>query len=221
MSYTVKILIPIGLGIVAAILNLVVLNGRTKPVSFIKVNRDIKYGEPIEGSVLEELQLPAEFSHLKDTAVPFEDLGVLIAQPAQRDLTKGDIVFLRDIAIRGERIDLRSGETAFPLTLRDVEIPSVILQIGNELEFKVKPSGANNANAEPIWVGPFRLLSVGDKVSNDENSKTGSTSPTITVAFDSRATGKRQEHQKLLEQAADQLRGEDRMLLNVQLHKAG
>src|SRR5262245_2799656 len=139
MSYTVKILIPLGLGVVAAILNLMVLRGATQPVEFVQVTQDIDFGKPFTSDVLAKLQLPSQFSHLKATAVPYSDMGILIDQPAQRKLVKGDIVFLRDIAVLKDRMELRDDESAFPVSLNGIEVPAVVLQIGKELDFRLKP----------------------------------------------------------------------------------
>lgn len=180
MSYTLKFIIPIALGILAAVVNMMVLNAKLEPMQFIQVTRDIPQGELITKGDLEVLELPGPVgAKLTDTALGYQELGVLINRSAQRDFMQGDIVFYRDFAIRGAELDLRPGETAQRLSLAGVSVPAELLRIGCELDFLLKVG--EEAKAE--WYGPFRLVSVGERLGNtNDSSVTSSTSNTITVA---------------------------------------
>jgi hypothetical protein len=164
----------------AAVINMMVLQARTNTVTFIQASRDVKLGELFTMDDLAQLPIPGtQAALLKNTAIPFENIGVLVGQPALRDFMVGDIVFFRDFDLQGETLQLRHGEVAQQVTLTGVEVPTSTLNIGNELYFFVQM----DPEAETERIGPFRLVSVGDRVSNsiDPTDSSGA-AKVITVA---------------------------------------
>ena len=164
MSHSVKLLIPIGLGIVAAGINWFALNSATRPVEFVEVTAELKEGTEFSLENLGSVELPARFRDLKDTAYPYEQVGVLLGRRATRSYEKGDIVFRRDLADEGPLSDLPPDEEVHPVSLEGVDIVPAFMVVGGKISFKFQSSDPGNP-AE--WVGPFPLKNVGSRVTND------------------------------------------------------
>lgn len=200
MNYTLKLAIPLGLGLAAALVNMMVLKARTNAVTFIQAAEFIPLGQPFTLENLKELPLPGtQADLLKDTAIPYESLGTLLGQSALRDFEQGDIVFFRDFDLQGETLQLRPGEVAQPLAISGLDVPPKILRIGFELDFLMQL----DPNAQAEWVGPLRVVSVGDRVANSiEGQGSGGSANVILVAVKLGPNGTESELQGKLKKFA-------------------
>lgn len=180
MSYSLKLAIPIALAVIAAIVNTMVMSARVAPLRFVQATRDIAQGEVVIASDLAVLELPGPIGRkLKETAISYNEVGVLLKRRAQRDFFVGDIIFYRDFGIRGAEMDLRPGEAAQRLSLQGAVVAPSLLRIGCELDFLLPLSD----DEPPQWHGPFRLVSVGERLGNAVDTSTRSAAAsTITVA---------------------------------------
>lgn len=162
MSYTVKMLIPIGLGLLAGILNMMLLQSSTAPVEFVTVTEDVRYGDILTSDVLAPVELPSSFAHLKETAYRWEDVGTLYERPIQRPLRKGDLVMFRDVETEGWKSNLRPGEEGVDVPLKKFSLDGA-LSIGQEITFVIRPGTRST-----IKVGPFRLIALGNQIVDSE-----------------------------------------------------
>ncbi len=191
MSYSIKLLVPIGLGLLAAAINWGTLYSGTRPVNFVQVSKPLRVGDIFRGDVLASVALPATYSKLDRTAVLWEDRGILSGQIVQRDLEPGDIVFLRDTSIDGAQLRLREGETAFLVSLHGVNPSPALLRVEHLVRFRIP---AVEEHPQPEWVGPFRLVSVGSTLTDGIDRKSGNQSiDQVTIAFPPEATRSPQE----------------------------
>jgi hypothetical protein len=214
MNYTLKLAIPLGLGLAAAVVNMMVLTARTNSVTFIKAKRDVQLGQPFSLEDLAELPLPgAEAALLKDTAMPYADIGVLVGQPALRDFMAGDIVFYRDFPLRGDELQLAPDEVAQQIALDGLNVPSKILRIGYELDFLVQLGPQ-----ERKWIRSLRLVSVGDRVS-DSIDRTASGGANVVMVAVKRDPKLKEDidRQMLLEEFALKRQQESAQLLDVRI----
>lgn len=200
MSYSVKLLIPLALGVLAALTNLTVLSARTKPVEYLRVTRDIPAGEPITELDLAALPMPGpEAAPLKETAVAYAERSNFLGQPALRDFLAGDIVFYRDFPTQGDVLTLRPGELAQPISLDGAEVPPAIMRIGQWVKLIVRLKDDQPTQQ----VGPFRLVSVGDRVrNNSDTSVAQSVANVISVAVQQDPSPKEAADQALLVELA-------------------
>ena len=183
MNYTAKLLIPIAIGVAAALVNSMILAARTAPVEFVRVSQDVPVGTPFTDANLEVIEFPGqEARQLDRTAVPWAEKGVLLGRTAVRDLLGGDLVFYRDFDVRGAQINLYAGEVARSLSLSGMNVSEEVLTIGNDLHVRLEAEEEETAD----WYGPCRLVAVGGRVSNsvlgDRIGRSGSASETIWVA---------------------------------------
>ena len=220
-----KFAVPIGLGVVAAVVNWMILKSRTEAIVLTRVTMPLDVGDRMDVAMLEPVEVPASFESLKETAVPFTDRGALIQQRANRKYLKGDLVLWRDIGAKGPVLDLRSGEDAMLISLDGVTPDAGLLKIGNFVSLRIPVSlesgNSRSAENEPTWVGPFRLVSIGAIVTNDDlNERSGGDATSISVAIKQTRNAAEEQNAKLLELFCDRQRLSDAKLLGVKLHRA-
>ncbi len=173
MNYALKLLIPLALGVVAAIVNWMVLSANTQPVAYVTVKQPLNEGDPISLDMCVELEVPPTFRDLSKSIVPYRDRGVLSGRIARRTIAPGDPIFFADTDLEGQWLTLKSSEELFPVELDEVAVDPQLLRIGNEIRFRVP---ALDGEKEPPWVGPFRIVAVGSKVNNNFSEERASSS---------------------------------------------
>jgi len=137
---------------------------QTRPVSFIKVTRNVEAGELFDSSNLSVVELPSDYKNLQETAIPFRDIGVVLDHRAPRDFKDGDIVFWRDSPEGGLSLELHPGEELIPVSLRNVDFVPRLLRIGESISLRVEMEDI----PDPMWLGPFRVVSINNRLTNDE-----------------------------------------------------
>jgi hypothetical protein len=187
MSYSIKLLLPIALGIAAAMVNMAIMSSRVAPVDFVQVTRDIKVGEVFTDADLAVLPIAGnQAERLKKTAFDYTSVGKLIGRPAQRQFFDGDIVFFRDFEVGAARYELRKGERGVPVPLMLGCAKPPRLEIGDlvKLRFKTDPAGGSALH------GPYRVVSIGDRIERQasESERQAYDYSTIMVAVDEQAS---------------------------------
>jgi len=173
MNYALKLLIPLALGIVAAVVNWMVLSANTQPLVFVTVKTQLAVGDLFDLEMCDELRVPPTFKNLSKSAVRFEDRGVLSGRVVRRAIEPGDPVFFADTDLSGEWLMLDKSEELFPVELDEVAVDQKLLRIGNQIRFRVP---AMDGESAPPWVGPFKIVAVGSKINNNFSEERGSSS---------------------------------------------
>jgi hypothetical protein len=192
MPNTIKLLIPIGLGIAAAIINFVVLSSATQPVKFVVAKKDISAGESFKDKVT-VVDVPIDMAKsLKDVAILHDDRGLLSGQTAKRNIAEGDIILYRDTAIKGNPTpDFRtSTERARAIELDGLEIYGAA--IGDSIWFDIpgyqKAEGTDMGEEKYTGptqkIGPYRILGIGTQMNTNDSARTSSRSTTVTIAYE-------------------------------------
>lgn len=167
MGHTVKLLVAVGLGALAAVFNAVTISQSTKPVQFTTVTNDIRAGDKFSTEILDSIPVPTQFAEsLRKSAIPFDDMAVLSGRTATRDLVKGELVLWVDAPVRGAQYDLQAGETVIVMDMSRAPVASV--SVGESVSFRFS-MGSESEQFE--WVGPFRVVSVGTKRMLGERSE--------------------------------------------------
>jgi hypothetical protein len=236
MSGWLKLAIPVGLGLAAMYLNYTAGTTRQEPSYFVQLGGDLKTGDKFTEDNMVMLVIRGASENLKAAAIPWKDRSVLLNRECSRDLKKGDIVFWRDATPPPEEITIGPGEVAFHLSLGQISssLPS-LLKVGDEIGFflapeKVaaptdpkSPKPATKQPAEFEYIGPFRILSIGTKVSPEANPGAGSGSDNreLTLAVKLQGDSKKLEPKaaRLVEALMATQRGEPGIVAAV-LHSA-
>ncbi len=182
MKSLLKFVLPLVLGIGAAVFNFVVLNNSVKEVRFIKATQEIKAGDTFSLDNVELLEvLDQHAASLKEAAVRFRDKALLRGQTATRNLAPGDVILYRDTGgLVGQIYDFRGDDiAALPVSLDGITTPPR-MNVGDLVQLKIPPKLGDAPDATR-WIGPFRLLSVGSEISN--TAEVGE-SRRISIAYD-------------------------------------
>jgi Flp pilus assembly protein CpaB len=118
----------IGLGLVAAVMNLLYLSGAEGgKMKAAKARRQIIAGSTISTADFEEVTISGEVGRLKNVVVPWEDLKAFEQRPIADALQPGDLLLLRSFQLTGEgglRDAIGPNQRAMSLDVRD-EAPAV------------------------------------------------------------------------------------------------
>jgi len=213
MNYLAKLLIPLGLGILAAFVNYLILSSSTAKLDFVTVDKDVPRDSPIDLANLKKLSVPREFEGLRQTMVPWSERGVLSGKRVRRSIKPNDPVFYADTDFEGDWLDLKDGEKLFPVNIGELEFDPTLLRIGNNIQFRV----SNYKEAEPEWIGPYRVVAVGSKLRNDQDGERGSrqsSAQSIGIAYNMAEPRMRDSLTKL-ESFCDAQRGGKAVMLSV------
>jgi hypothetical protein len=182
MNAWLKLGVPLLLGGCAAAINWQVLQSELTPYSFVKVTKHMKPGDLFKENQLAELVIRSKdgADSLQATAVPWKQRSRLYDMPCVRELEKNDIVLGRDAPSRFKVIQgLEKGERALQLNLDEVKYEPALLLVGGQISFVAEregplvdplpgsPGGKTLAPNGPIVLGPFRILSIGRRVTPD------------------------------------------------------
>ncbi|TWU03701.1 CpaB family protein [Neorhodopirellula pilleata] len=209
MSHTIKLLAAVGLGLLAAILNFVVISSRTNPVKFATLKEAVRAGTTITTDMITSIDVPAQFAEsLSKSAVPMEDMAVLSGKAASQDIEAGILLLWDFVPIRGPQYDLRDGETAVFIDVSRSPVASI--SVGEQISFRL-PIDDQESGFE--WIGPFRVVTVGDnRVRGDRNDRVNE----ISIAMPETTTDPRfVKLQSYLDRVTD---GED-LPLQIRAHR--
>ncbi len=172
------ILIPIGLGLLAGVMNFLAVRSSIKPIELVSVNDTIRPGTPIAASMLVPISVRADQAILR-SAIPWEQRGIVFERRVNRELGKGEILLFADVrqmdtdAVR----NLREGETSLTISVPESKIVPG-LRISDDVMVVVAARGAEEEDTTITkgqsvrLVGPFRVVGLGDApgsgVSRDE-----------------------------------------------------
>lgn len=179
MNAILKLIIPIGLGLLAFAMNFLVMTEKPEAKYYAVVKVPLKQGEKFREAVLQPLPVdaPQVTKALPKSAVPWNERETLYDRETTRDLQKGDLVLWQDVAHSGWELNLKPGEHALPISTEGLSNVPKLIRPMDEIgflvaDYPVKPTGAAKMTAaqekgDVIYVGPFRVLGVGDRVNRD------------------------------------------------------
>jgi hypothetical protein len=168
-----RVLLPVVLGVIAAVLNFMVLRGSTAPLELTAVRSEVKADTELTEDMLERLPVRAEPEIFK-SAVRYADRGLLLGRRVTRPLGAGEVVQYADVHNLDEenlRLYLKPGESTLTVPVKPARIArglgrgdSVGFLVAMRLAGGAKlPTGGTVPLARQM-LGPFRLLSRGTPV---------------------------------------------------------
>lgn len=166
------VFIPLGLGLAAALFNLMAVRSATSTLDLTVVKADVKAGTPLTEEMLDKMTVRADREVFR-TAVRYEDRGVLVGRPANRPLIAKEVILLADIRLSGTfdvRANLRSGERSLTLAVKPSRIVPG-LRLGDDVEIVLSGGGDPEPGDAPTpkgaargrTVGPFRVVGLGER----------------------------------------------------------
>jgi hypothetical protein len=188
----VRILVPTGLAVVAGVLYFLSLSGTAPGIDLVIAREDIKPGTLLTDDLLDHVAVRADRNIIGKSAVPHEHRGVaLLGRTAHREVKAGELLFFVDVqeATPGTGLSLRPGEVALLVSLDHAHYPANLVRPGNQVGFVLGsaetspappfPGSTLAADLSQTWtaetskpggsldtgglVGPFRVVSVGDR----------------------------------------------------------
>lgn len=172
-----KLAIPIVLGLTAAGVNWLFMREKPVPQYYARMRADLNRGDPFKDGLLERFPVDSEYvTYMPKTAVPYEQRETLFGREATRDLKKGDMILWQDSSHPGWEFNLQENEKALPISLEGISSVPKLLRVNDYISFLVaqgpeKPKGNTQPDVKVELVGPFRVLSVGDRVSRDSQER--------------------------------------------------
>jgi hypothetical protein len=198
MNHWMRLGLPLGLGLIAALLNWVSTTAKITPFVAIRVSRDLERGNELVAECLEPLEIRGDLAELPNSAVAWKDRAILFSRPVPRALKRGDLVLWRDATPLPKELPAYRGEFPFGLSLAGMTIVPEFIQVGQQVGFLIgkapqlrsDTAGEQKEQAktayEPAseYIGPFRVLAVGRRVTpGGELADTdGSRSQILTIA---------------------------------------
>lgn len=174
MTNPVRILLPVALGLVAAVANFLALNSGPAPIELVVLARDLQRGETLAAEHFGKLAVRADAPPLLQSAVTWEKAGVVLGRRVTRAMKKGEVLFYRDAqedAGDDVRANLRPGELARTITVATERL-AANLRPGDPVGLLVAEGNRDGEGRAGVrLVGPYRLLSTGEKLATTTNDR--------------------------------------------------
>jgi len=195
------LILAIGLGIGAAILNFSYLTMKTKEadtVEFVGIAKDtiISRGEKLTRADLVPVPIPeVSVGNLRDFAVLYKARNDVLGDPVWRTLEGGDLLLREDIKTPLQSLNLSEGWGAIGVPFDAKSFPPSLIMPGDKVSFvfaraavnsprlavpnPANPSNPGETPAEKAappgpteTIGPFTVLSMGNRLGTDEVMRT-------------------------------------------------
>jgi hypothetical protein len=157
-----RILIPIGLAVVAAAANFVLLQQATATTGVLVLKGDVPAGQAIQMSDLTVVQVRADPAVIA-AAYPAANVTELIGMRFRRPMDAGGLVLKSDVDVEGSNLHLYPGERDGSLLLAASAVP-VELSTGEYVEFTLPGLDGRQH-------GPFRVLGTRPEVNRHGEEK--------------------------------------------------
>jgi hypothetical protein len=204
--------LPILVGLIAAVLNFLILRSGTAPIVLTVVRQDVPADTELTEDMLEPLPVRAERAIFK-SAVRYPERGVsLLGRRVVRQLSAGEVVLYTDVHNVDEEnigLELKPGESTLTFSVKGNRVARE-LRAGNSVGVLVMvPApprelgrGAMRLPAPPSstqrMLGPFRLLSLG---ATGGRSSSGGDGRPVTVAIQRKPDGQLEPNAAALAEA--------------------
>lgn len=170
-----RVIVPVVLGIVAALLNFLVLRGSTASLELTAVRTEIKADTELTEDMLERLPVRADKEIFK-SAVEYSKRGLLLGRRVHRPLAAGEVLLYADVQNLEEeniRLYLQPGETTLTIPVKPTRIApglrrgdsvAVLVAVRPTMELMKTKTSMKTPAVATRMLGPFRLLSLGTPV---------------------------------------------------------
>ena len=167
-----RILIPVAIGLVAGIINYIVVQGTITPIELTAVKADISSGTEIDSAdMLVKVEVRSDSTTILKSVVPWADRGAVIGRTVNRSLLANEVVLFSDIRgdVEDPRARLLPGEATLTFTVSRSRLTPG-LGPGDNVGLLVSLPAADAGQAERRVVGPVRLLSMTDPEQSYRNT---------------------------------------------------
>jgi hypothetical protein len=159
-----RILIPLGLGLVAALANFLAVRSKTAAIEIVAVTRDVKAGHELTDADLVAVAVRAD-SAIEVSAVRYDRRGELLGRKVNRALRAREVLFATDTVRRvGDDVqtNLRPGEVTRTLLVK-AGCVAPNLQVGDQVGLLLRGGALSTGGSDLRLVGPYRLVGVSEK----------------------------------------------------------
>lgn len=167
---SLRIIIPLGLGLTAGIINFLVVRGMAAPIELTAVRNDTKAGTELKPDQLTKVLVRGDSPQILRSAVPWAERGILLRRRVNRALAAGEVIMFADVRTEGgEDIQtlLRPGEASFTFSVRQSRI-ALGLRVGDSVGIVVADSSVEEdpdsmEKGGRRIIGPVRVIALGER----------------------------------------------------------
>ncbi len=162
------LLVPAAFGVAAALLSFIAMSQKTRPIAYAAVAKPMKAGVDVFAKEsFEEVLLVEDIKAF----VPKSEQASLYGLVAPRDFEQGDILLRRDI-VPAPILGATKGSVAINVPISGVQFEPRLLRNGSNVGFVI-PKDVDLTQEDAVGgyriIGPFRVLSVGRRVSSEND----------------------------------------------------
>ena len=178
MNGWIRLLLPIGLGVTAAVMNMTIMARRLSPVTYVGIRDNLETGERIEAYHLFPVQLSGQTDASDPIFIRWEDRHILVGVTARQELEGGAVITRR--VLRTSAAEVPEDKVAFHVSISGTpNVPRNIVP-GELLQFYV----ARQTSEETDYLGPFEVHAVGERISDDPSSPSQGNEQVLTLLSD-------------------------------------
>ena len=211
------LIIALALGILAALLNWAYLVNKSseEEVEYfigVKPGVAVAIGEPLAEEHLVRVPVPRKYAEgLRDYAILYSERAAVINMKVTRTIPGGTLILDQDLKTAQQELRLRkrrtpddTEEVAVPVPVDTRTFISSLVKPGDLVSFVVTGKGSPQSPGGIETIGPFRVLSVGNRLSSSDVMKAANIQQTHQNVMMVRATRDKEGNfdpltQKLLE----------------------
>lgn len=97
MSYLFKLVLALGMGLIAGAMNWFYVALQTQPTKFVAMAKSVEIGKVLEESDLVSIPVPGDSGRLRKSLIPYANRSILFGRNAVRDYEAGDLLFAQDL----------------------------------------------------------------------------------------------------------------------------
>jgi len=172
------LILAIGLGIAATILNFAYLNMRSgkDPTYFVAIAEGVTIApnERLTEEHFTRVGIPeSNVGNLAEVAVQYKDLATVLGMPAWRRLDEGALLLLDDLRTAPQELKLEPNERAMFVAVTSREFVPKLVAPGSEIDFVfteptptlADPDAPSSGPSPPSeTIGPFKILALGNRL---------------------------------------------------------
>lgn len=211
MSPWVRLSLPIGLGLIAGVLNWTATSAKLRPLVCVGITGSLERGASFREEQLAPVEIRGDLQQLREVAIPWDDRALLYGRQTPRDFSDGDLLLWRDATPLPKEIVAEQGEVLIHVSLGSITMVPDFIRVNQHIGFMVRQerrSGPKDDDLERAallahkaeLLGPFVVKAIGTRiVDGDQRDQSKGDPRTLTIPV------KYLQSLKQLEDKADRL----------------
>lgn len=178
--------LSLAVGVLAVVLNLSVVKSTSPTSEFVIALHDLAPGQRLTDSDLGRVRISGDVDGIAASAIPYKDRAVLYQSPVTRPLRASELILYRDVVPNQLELQAGEGERPIQISMSGTAYVDSMVRVGQMVGFYLltpPKHGETEAAAKLEYIGPFRILAVGERVSeNQDHARSGGYQRILTIA---------------------------------------